>query len=386
MKAMILGAGKGTRVRPITNTVPKPMIPLVRKPVMESIVEHLAKHGVDQIVVNTSYLAPSIEHYFRDGDRYGVQMAYSFEGRLVDGELEGNAMGSAGGMKRVQDFSGFFDETFVVLCGDAVIDVDFTEVLRFHRQRNSVATIVLKDVPREEVSSYGVVRMDDDGRILELQEKPDPADALSTTVNTGIYMFEPSVFDLIPSGVEYDIDGQLFPALAEAGLPFYGVSLPFQWVGIGSVTDYWNATRLVLEGAVNGYHIPGREVRAGVHLGINVSVDLDAISIEGPVYIGSGTAIGAGARIVGPTMIGANCVIEAGAVVEECILDDYTRVSAVAQIAQKIVFGGQCIDPDGSAIDIAEADIGWLMDDARREAGLDEWQQALVDLAGSIPR
>lgn len=386
MKAMILGAGKGTRARPITDTVPKPMIPLVRKPVIESIVEHLAKHGVDQIVVNTSYLAPTIENYFRDGSRHGVQMAYSFEGQLIDGELVGNAMGSAGGLKKVQDFSGFFDETFVVLRGDSIIDVDLTEVLRFHRARKSVATILLKDVPRDEVSNYMVARLGDDGKILELQKNPSREEAVSTTINTGIYMFEPSVFDYIPSGVKYDIDGELFPALAGAGKPFHGISLPFQWLDIGSVADYWHATRLVLEGKVDGYQIPGREVRAGIHLGINVSVDLDKCDIQGPVYIGSGTAIGDGARLQGPTMVGSNCVIEQNATIDQCILDDYTRVTSVANIKEKIVFGGKCVDPDGSAIDIAEADIGWLMDDARREAGLNEWQQALVELSASLPR
>ena len=161
MKAMILAAGKGTRVRPITHVLPKPMIPLVRKPVMEFLVEHLKAHGVKQIMVNTSHLAPVIEEYFRDGDRFGVQMAYSFEGDLIGGQIEGKAIGSAGGMKKIQDFSGFFDETFVVLCGDALVDVDFAEVLRFHRDRKSIATLVLRDVPPEDVSKYGVVQTDD---------------------------------------------------------------------------------------------------------------------------------------------------------------------------------------------------------------------------------
>src|ERR1700724_2423590 len=123
MKAMILAAGKGTRVRPITNTVPKPMIPLLGKPIMESIVEHLRDSGFDQIVVNSSHLASVIQDYFRDGSRFGVEMAYSFEGKINRGQLQGEAVGSAGGMKRIQDFSGFFDDTFAVLCGDALVDV-----------------------------------------------------------------------------------------------------------------------------------------------------------------------------------------------------------------------------------------------------------------------
>src|SRR6185312_8380743 len=157
MKAMVLAAGKGTRVRPITNLTPKPMIPLLGKPVLESIIEHLCANGFNEIVINTSHLAPVIEDYFRDGSRFGAQIAYSFEGLMEDGRLESIAIGSAGGMRRIQDYSGFFDDTFVVLCGDAIVDVDLREAIRFHRARKAVATIILRQVAREEVSRYGVV-------------------------------------------------------------------------------------------------------------------------------------------------------------------------------------------------------------------------------------
>ena len=245
MKAMILAAGKGTRVRPITNIVPKPMIPLLGKPLMESIVEHLRDSGFDRIVVNTSHLAPVIQDYFRDGSRFGVEIAYSFEG-LLDrgGRLEGEALGSAGGMKRIQDFSGFFDDTFAVLCGDALIDVDFREAVRFHRERKAIATIILREVPREEVWRYGVVATDARGRVERFQEKPAVDEAVSNFINTGLYLFEPEVFDYIPSGRPFDIGGELFPALVAAGAPIYGVELPFQWVDIGCAQDFWDATRL----------------------------------------------------------------------------------------------------------------------------------------------
>ena len=154
MKAMILAAGKGTRVRPITQTIPKPMIPILQKPVMEFLVELLRQHGFDQIMVNVSHLADVIENYFRDGQKFGVQIAYSFEGRIEEGEMIGEALGSAGGMKRIQDFSPFFDDTFVVLCGDALIDLDLTAAVKWHREKGAIATIVMKSVPREEVPSY----------------------------------------------------------------------------------------------------------------------------------------------------------------------------------------------------------------------------------------
>lgn len=216
---MILAAGKGTRVRPITHTIPKPMIPILQKPVMEFLLELLRQHGFDQIMVNVSHLAEEIESYFRDGQRFGVQIAYSFEGNIVDGDLVGKALGSAGGLKKIQEFNPFFDDTFVVLCGDALIDLDLTTAVKLHREKGAIATIITKTVPQELVSSYGVVVTDDNGKILTFQEKPAVEEALSTEINTGIYIFEPEVIDYIPSGQEYDLGGDLFPKLVDSGLP-----------------------------------------------------------------------------------------------------------------------------------------------------------------------
>jgi mannose-1-phosphate guanylyltransferase len=381
MKAMILAAGQGTRVRPITYDVPKPMIPLVRKPVMEYIIEHLTSHGVDQIVINLSHLPGAIEQYFRDGDRWGCQLAYSYEGKMVDGKFVGAALGSAGGLKKVQDFSGFFDDTFLVVCGDALMDFDVGKVLDFHRSSGALATIALKDVPLAEVHRYGVVATDETGRILRFQEKPKPEDAVSTTINTGIYMFEPAVFEYIPSGVEYDIGGQLFPALVAAGAPFYGLALPFQWVDIGSIPDYWTATRLVLSGMIQGVSLPGREIAPGVRTGINVRLDPNTVAITPPVYIGSSTFIGDGTRIEGPTVIGANCVIEGGAVVRQSLIDDHIRIGDIADISEKIIFGGNYIDPTGHYLDLREADVEWLVTDARKEVTLSETHLLLRELA-----
>jgi mannose-1-phosphate guanylyltransferase len=379
MKAMILAAGKGTRVRPITHVLPKPMIPLVRKPVMEFLVEHLKAHGVNQLMVNTSHLAPVIEEYFRDGDRFGVQMAYSFEGDLIGGQIEGKAIGSAGGMKKIQDFSGFFDETFVVLCGDALVDVDFAEVLRFHRDRKSVATLVLRDVQPEDVSKYGVVQTDASGRIMRFQEKPTREQAVSSTINTGIYVFEPEIFRYIPSGVEFDIGGQLLPELVRNGQSIFGITLPFTWLDIGSVPDYWEATGLLLRGKVAGFTMPGEEIRPGIYCGINVQIAWDRVRIDGPVYIGSSTSVGDGATIIGPTVIGSGCVIQPGATLRECILADYTRISSVAVLEQKLVFGSKCIEPSGRYLDIEESQIRWLMDDARTKEELSEIEMQLIE-------
>lgn len=366
MKAMILAAGKGTRVRPITYTIPKPMIPILQKPVMEFLLELLRQHGFTEIMVNVSHLANEIESYFRDGQRFGVQIGYSFEGRIVDGELVGEALGSAGGMRRIQDFYPFFNDTFVVLCGDALIDLNLTEAVKQHREKGAIATIVTKTVPREEVSSYGVVVMDESGRIKAFQEKPSVEEALSTNINTGIYIFEPEIFDYIPSGVEYDIGGQLFPKLVEMGAPFYGISMDFEWVDIGKVPDYWQAIRDVLLGKIKNVEIPGYEVAPGIYTGLNVAVNWDKVHIQGPVYIGSMTRIEDGATIIGPSMIGPSCHICSNATVDNSVIFEYSRLGPGVRLVDKLVFGRYCVDKTGAAIDVQAAALDWLITDTRQ--------------------
>jgi len=366
MKAMILAAGKGTRVRPITYTTPKPMIPILQKPVMEFLLELLRQHGFDQIMVNVSHLSEEIEGYFRDGQRFGVQIAYSFEGQIVDGQLVGKALGSAGGMRRIQDFSPFFDDTFIVLCGDALIDLDLTAAVKWHKSKGAIATIITKAVPKDEVSSYGVVVTDENNRVKTFQEKPSIEEALSTNINTGIYIFEPEVFEYIPSQVEYDIGSQLFPKLVEINAPFYAIPMDFEWVDIGKVPDYWRAIRGVLLGEIKNVQIPGYQVQPGIYTGINVAVNWDKVDITGPVYIGGMTRIEDGARIVGPTMIGPNCWICSGATVDNSVIFKWSRLGPGVRLVDKLVFGRHCIDKTGAAIDVQAAALDWLITDARQ--------------------
>lgn len=369
MKAMILAAGKGTRVRPITHTIPKPLIPILQKPVMEFLVELLRKHGFNQIMVNVSHLAEEIENYFRDGQRFGVEIGYSFEGRIVDGELLGEALGSAGGLKKIQQFNPFFDDTFVVLCGDALIDLDLTEVVKKHKEKGAIATVVTKSVPKEEVSSYGVVVTDENNQILAFQEKPSVDEALSTQINTGIYIFEPEIIDYIPANQEYDIGSQLFPKLVDLKLPFFAVNMEFEWIDIGKVPDYWEAVRSVLKGEVKNVQIPGKQVKPGIYTGLNVSVNWDKVEITGPVYIGAMTHIEDGAKIVGPTMIGPNCWICEGATVDNSVIFEYSRLGSGVRLVDKLVFGRYCVDKTGTAIDVQAAAIDWLITDSRKDLG-----------------
>jgi mannose-1-phosphate guanylyltransferase len=336
-------------------------------------------------MVNVSHLSEEIENYFRDGQRFDVQIAYSFEGRISDGELIGEAMGSAGGLKKIQDFQAFFDDTFVVLCGDALIDLDLTEAVRRHREKGAMASLITKRVPRDQVSSYGVVVTDEAGRVLSFQEKPSVEEAASDMINTGIYIFEPKVLDFIPSGESFDIAADLFPRLVDSGAPFYALPMEFEWVDIGKVPDYWQAIRSVLQGDVRQVQIPGKQVRPGIYAGLNVAADWDKINVEGPIFVGGMTRIENGVTIIGPAMIGPSCHICEGATIDNSIIFDYSRIGAGVQLVEKLVYGRYCVDRNGDHFDLQEAALDWLITDARRQdVGTPSPQQkAMAELLGT---
>ena len=385
MKAMILAAGKGTRVRPITHTIPKPMIPILQKPVMEFLLELLREHGFTEIMVNVSHLAEEIENYFRDGQRFGVEIAYSFEGRIEDGELIGDAIGSAGGLKKIQNFQRFFDDTFVVLCGDALVDLDLTEAVKRHKAKGALASLITKRVPRDQVSSYGVVVTDEEGRVRSFQEKPEVDEAASDMINTGIYIFEPEVLDFVTSDQPFDIGSDLFPKLVAAGAPFYALPMEFEWVDIGKVPDYWQAIRSVLQGQVRQVKIPGKQVRPGIYAGLNVAANWDQINVTGPIYVGGMTKIEDGATIIGPAMIGPNCHICEDATIDNSIIFDYSRIGAGVRLVEKLVFGRYCVDRNGDHFDLQEAALDWLITDVRRQdvVAPSAQQKAMAELLGN---
>jgi mannose-1-phosphate guanylyltransferase len=357
MKAMILAAGKGTRVRPLTYDLPKPMIPILGKPVMAYLVEYLASYGVREIMVNVSYLHHKIEEYFGDGSQYGVQIGYSFEGYTNDsGEVVAEPLGSAGGMKKIQEFGHFFDDTTIVICGDALIDLDLSSALFEHKHKGAMASVITKEVPWDKVNNYGVVVMDQDGRVQSFQEKPEQDEALSNFASTGIYIFEPEVIDLIPADTVFDIGSELFPLMAKNNLPFYAQQRFFNWTDIGTVTDFWSVLQSVLQGHVAQLDIPGTQIADGLWAGLNTSIDWNGTTIVGPVYIGSGCRIDAGCKIVGPTWIGNGSHICSGARVERSVLFEYTRVLGGAQLEEVIVFKEYSVNRAGEMRRLPEVD------------------------------
>ena len=356
LKGMILAAGQGTRVRPLTKDMPKPMIPILGKPVMEYLIEHLARHGVHEIMVNVAHSYRKIEHYFSNGSRWGVDIGYSFEGVYDHGEIKPSPLGSAGGMRRIQDFGGFFDQTTIVLCGDALIDLDIGAALKEHKAKKAMVSIVTMAVPDSEVVNYGVVETDEEGRVLSFQEKPKPEEARSNLASTGIYFFEPEAIALIPPGVVFDIGSQLFPLLVEKGLPFYAQNRSYNWIDIGRISDYWEVLQRVLRGEISFMKIPGKEVKPGVWVGLNTSVDWDNVKIEGPVYIASGARIDAGAEIVGPCWISHGSHIRKNAKVIRSVLFDYTRISEGETFYEMIVSPNYCVDRSGRTYYIGDDD------------------------------
>jgi mannose-1-phosphate guanylyltransferase len=247
-------------------------------------------------------------------------------------------------MKKIQEFGGFFDDTTIVLCGDALIDLDLKAALLEHRRKGALASVITREVPWDKVSSYGVVVSDDNGRITQFQEKPSQQEALSNYISTGIYIFEPEVIDLIPAGVSFDIGSQLFPLLAERGMSFYAQRRPFNWLDIGTMSDYWEVLQNVLTGEVNHMDVPGIQIEPGLWVGLNTSIDWNGTRIEGPVYIGSGVKIESGVTIIGPTWIGHGSHICEGAEVVRSVLFEYTRVLHDVTLNEMIVFKDYSVD------------------------------------------
>lgn len=364
-KAMILAAGQGTRVRPLTKNMPKPMVPILGKPVLEYLIEHLARFDVTEIMINVAYNHWKIENHFGDGSRWGVQIGYSYEGVREHGEIVPRPMGSAGGMKKIQDFSGFFDETTLVLCGDALVDLDLNAAIFEHKSKGALASVVALDVKRDEVQNYGIVSTDRDGRVIEFQEKPKPEEARSTLASTGIYLFEPAVLELVPSGKNFDIGSDLFPLMARKGLPFYAQSRFFNWIDIGRVGDYWSVLQRVLMGEVAQMEMPGREVRPGIWVGLNTSIAWDQVRITGPVYIGSSVCIEPGVRLEGPAWIGHGSHLRRGCDVKRSVLFEYTSIAPEEVFEEMIVAPQYCVNRSGVTTYVGDPDSQRRWGDAR---------------------
>jgi mannose-1-phosphate guanylyltransferase/mannose-1-phosphate guanylyltransferase/phosphomannomutase len=310
---MVLAAGLGTRLRPITYAIPKPMVPVVNRPVMEHSLRLLARHGFREAIANLHWFPETIEGRFGDGSEYGLELAYSREEELL---------GTAGG---VRNAAGFLGDSFLVVAGDALTDIDFGAMREFHESHDGLATIATKRVA--DTDQYGVVIAGEDGRIQGFQEKPDPAEALSDLANTCIYMFRSEVFDHFPAPGTSQAAGpddppefadwamDVFPALLEGDLPFYSHEIDAYWNDIGNLAELRQGNLDALTGAVAVE--PGAPEVAD---GVRSASPLNGADVSAPALIGEGVELGEGVRIEGPAIVGDGCRIGAGAHVRDAIL------------------------------------------------------------------
>jgi mannose-1-phosphate guanylyltransferase len=316
MRAMILAAGLGTRLRPVTYEMPKPMVPVLNRPVMEHIVELLARHGFTQVIANLHWFPGLIRERFGDGSRFGIELSYSREEALL---------GTAGGVRNAADFLG---GDFLVISGDALTDIDLAAMREFHASHEGIATLATRRVA--DTSRFGVAITGPDGRVQGFQEKPDPAEALSDLANCGIYMLRAEIFDYFPSEGERskaagpddpagfaDWAMDVLPALLEADVPFYSHEIEAYWNDIGNLGELWQGNMDALVGEV-GIELGAAEVAEGVRAG--EGTDLAGTHVEPPALFGPDVELGADVRIDGPAVIGDGSRIGAGSRIKESVL------------------------------------------------------------------
>lgn len=326
MKALIMAAGYGTRLEPLTLAVPKPMVPIVNLPTMQHNIELLKRYGFREIVANIHYHPEQIENYFGDGYALGVNLAYSYEEELL---------GTAGGVKRMAVDIANIKETFLVLSSDALTDINLKRIISYHKKKNALITIALAKV--EDVSQFGVVIQDEDAKIVGFQEKPDPSLALSDMANAGIYVMEPGILKMIPDGF-YDFGKELFPKLVEERAPIYGYPMIEYWNDVGGLDKYIQSSYDAMRGIVR-IRIPGRKVAKSTWIGAREKIDKSA-RFEGSVIIGDRSTIGRNVYIR-DAVIGDRCVVEDGAIITGSVLWSDNVIEKEAQITQSVL-GNWC--------------------------------------------
>jgi mannose-1-phosphate guanylyltransferase len=300
MRAMVLAAGLGTRLRPLTYEIPKPMVPVLDRPVMAHIVELLARHGITDVIANLHWFPDTIRGYFGDA------IEYRYEEELL---------GTAGGVRNCRDFFG--DESFLVISGDALTDIDLTRFHERHKQAGGIATLAGKRV--EDTREYGVMIHDEDGRISGFQEKVPREEALSDLGNCGIYMFEPAIFDYFPDRPFVDWAKDVYPTLLENDVPFYAHEIDEYWNDVGSLAELRQGTFDALEGKLE-LEIGGEQIEEGLIAGAGSGMDGIAL-VEPPVWIGRNVEIGPNVRLEGPVVIGDDAIVgEASALKESIVL------------------------------------------------------------------
>ena len=340
-----MAGGEGTRLRPMTANQPKPMLPVVNRPIMEHALRLLRQHGFEETVVTVQFLASLVRNYFGDGEDFGMSLQYA---------TEQTPLGTAGSVRNAED--ALRDEPFLVISGDALTDMDLTGLVRFHQDSGALVTVGLARVP--DPLEFGIVISDDDGRIQRFLEKPTWGQVFSDTVNTGIYVMEPEVLKEVESGGSVDWSSDVFPRLLDRGAPIYGYVAEAYWEDVGTHESYLKAQADVLSGRVQA-DIDGFELSPGVWVAEGAEVDPDA-TLTGPLCVGDYAKVEAGAQLREYTVVGSNVVVKEGAFLHRavvhnnvyvgtgatlrgCVVGKNTDVMASARIEESAVVGDECV-------------------------------------------
>ncbi|XVQ15341.1 sugar phosphate nucleotidyltransferase [Spirillospora sp. CA-255316] len=345
MKAVVMAGGEGTRLRPMTANQPKPLLPLVNRPIMEHVLRLLRRHGFDETVVTVQFLAALIRNYFGDGEELGMSLSYATE------EIP---LGTAGSVRNAAE--ALRDDRFLVISGDALTDIDLTDMVRFHRDNGALVTIGLKRVP--DPLEFGIIIVDDEGRIQRFLEKPTWGQVFSDTVNTGIYVMEPEVLDHVAEGTAVDWSGEVFPKLLAEGAPLYGYVADCYWEDVGTHASYMKAQADMLSGLVD-IDLDGFELSPGVWVGEGAEVDADAV-LKGPLYVGDYAKVEAGVELREFTVLGSNVVVKEGAFLHRavvhdnvfiapstnlrgCVIGKNTDIMSGARVEEGAIVGDECV-------------------------------------------
>ena len=325
MKAVVMAGGEGNRLRPLTSNQPKPMVPVVGKPCMEHILELLREHGMSEVIVTVAFLPQAIRSYFGEGETLGMQIGYS---------VEESPLGTAGSVRLT---AKQLEETFLVISGDALCDVDLSALIAFHKEKGAAVTIGLKSV--ENPLEFGIVVTDEEGRVERFLEKPSWGQVFSDTINTGIYVMEPEVLNHVPADRPYDFSKELFPYLLEMGRPLYGFVLDGYWQDIGNLDQFRQANFDALEENVR-LNIPGIRIRGNVWLGEGVEI-ADLEQIEGPAYVGNYCRISPGAIVGSHSVLSNSVTLRERARVTRSVIDASTHIGRSALI-EGAILGRSC--------------------------------------------
>ncbi|WP_319422871.1 mannose-1-phosphate guanyltransferase [Pleurocapsa sp. FMAR1] len=369
MRAVLMAGGSGTRLRPLTCDLPKPMVPMLNRPIAEHIINLLKRHHITEIIATLYYLPDVMRDYFQDGSDFGVQMTYAVE--------EEQPLGTAGCVKNIQQW---LDDTFVTISGDAITDFDLQAAIAFHREKKSKATLILTRVPNP--VEFGVVITDKDGKIKRFLEKPSLSEIFSDTVNTGTYILEPEILDYLPENEESDFSKDLFPLLLAKGEPMYGYVADAYWCDVGHLEAYREAQYDGLDKKVE-LNFPYQEKSAGIWIGNNTHIDSSAV-IESPALIGDNCRIGARVKIEAGTVIGDNVTIGADADLKRPIIWNGATIGDEAHLRACIISRGTRIERRAQALEgSVVGSLSIVGEEAQISPGVRVWPSKRIE-SGAI--